>query len=79
MAARRNAAMSPLTEFAKRHALVVGIGLMFLLTWPIDLANSGRLPFKVPFPVYLFLGGFRRRRAEHDRVRRRAKRASSHF
>jgi membrane protease YdiL (CAAX protease family) len=48
--------MNLLTEFAKRHSLVLGIGLMFLLTWPIDLANSGRLPFKVPFPVYLFLG-----------------------
>jgi len=48
--------MNSLTEFAKRHSLVLGIGLMFLLTWPIDLANSGRLPFKVPFPVYLFLG-----------------------
>jgi membrane protease YdiL (CAAX protease family) len=29
---------------------------MFLLTWPIDLAFAGVLPFQVPFFVYLFLG-----------------------
>ena len=29
---------------------------MFLLTWPIDLSNSGVVPFQVPFIVYLFLG-----------------------
>lgn len=29
---------------------------MFLLTWPIDLANSGMLPFEVPFAVYIFIG-----------------------
>jgi len=46
---------SPL-EFLKRHALVIGILLMFLLTWPIDLSNSGALPFQVPFAIYLFLG-----------------------
>jgi len=45
-----------LTGFVKRHALVLGIALMFLLTWPIDLAHSGRLPLQVPFLVYLFLG-----------------------
>jgi membrane protease YdiL (CAAX protease family) len=44
------------TEFLKRYSLVIGIILMFLLTWPIDLANSGVLPFKVPFILYLFLG-----------------------
>lgn len=43
-------------KFIKRHSLVVGVALMFLLTWPIDLANSGLMPFQVPFPVYLFLG-----------------------
>jgi len=42
--------------FLKRHSLVLGIALMFLLTWPIDLANAGILPFKVPFILYLFLG-----------------------
>jgi len=35
----------------KRHAPVIGLALMFLLTWPIDLANSGVLPFHVPLPV----------------------------
>ncbi len=40
----------------QRHALVIGIFLMFLFTWPIDLSNSGLMPFKVPFILYLFLG-----------------------
>ena len=48
--------MKPLSEFLKRHALVIGIILMFALTWPIDLSNAGLLPFKVPFIMYLFLG-----------------------
>lgn len=48
--------MSNISKFIKRHALVVGITLMFLLTWPIDLANSGVMPYQVPFAVYLFLG-----------------------
>jgi membrane protease YdiL (CAAX protease family) len=43
-------------SFLQRHSLPLGIALMFLLTWPIDLANSGRMPFHVPFLVYLFLG-----------------------
>jgi hypothetical protein len=29
---------------------------MFALTWPIDLSNSGKMPFHVPFLIYLFLG-----------------------
>jgi len=29
---------------------------MFLLTWPIDLANWGIVPIQFPFIVYLFLG-----------------------
>jgi uncharacterized protein len=48
--------MKQFTEFLKRHSLVIGIILMFLLTWPIDLANSGVLPFHVPFAVYILLG-----------------------
>lgn len=48
--------MKTFTEFLKRHALVIGIVLMFLFTWPIDLSNSGLMPFKVPFILYLFLG-----------------------
>lgn len=43
-------------EFLKRHSLILGILLMFLFTWPIDLANAGILPFQVPFIVYIFLG-----------------------
>ena len=48
--------MNQTTAFLKRHSLVIGILLMFALTWPIDLANSGVLPIKFPFLVYLFLG-----------------------
>jgi len=48
--------MNPLTAFLKRHSLAIGVILMFALTWPIDLANSGVLPIKFPFLVYLFLG-----------------------
>ena len=48
--------MNQMTAFLKRHSLVIGIVLMFALTWPIDLANSGILPFKVPFLVALMVG-----------------------
>jgi len=48
--------MNQTTAFLKRHSLIIGIALMFALTWPIDLANSGVLPIKFPFVVYLFLG-----------------------
>lgn len=48
--------MNQIRGFLKRHSLVIGIALMFLLTWPIDLANSGILPIQVPFAVYIFLG-----------------------
>jgi len=44
------------TNFLQRHSLVIGIGLMFLLTWPIDLANSGIIQVELPFLVYIFLG-----------------------
>ena len=44
------------SEFLRRHSLVIGIILMFLFTWPIDLANSGVLPIQFPFIIYLFLG-----------------------
>jgi membrane protease YdiL (CAAX protease family) len=43
-------------EFLRRHSLMIGILLMFLLTWPIDLSNAGVLNFKVPFAVYILLG-----------------------
>ena len=48
--------MNQTTAFLKHHSLIIGITLMFALTWPIDLANSGVLPIKFPFLVYLFLG-----------------------
>jgi uncharacterized protein len=44
------------TIFIKRHSLIIGIILMFLYTWTIDLSNSGVLPFQVPFPLYITLG-----------------------
>lgn len=42
--------------FLRRHSLAAGLVLMFLLTWPIDLANSGILPLAVPMPIVLVLG-----------------------
>jgi membrane protease YdiL (CAAX protease family) len=48
--------MNNFTSFLKRHSLIIGILLMFALTWPIDLANSGILPVQFPFIVYVFLG-----------------------
>jgi uncharacterized protein len=44
------------TIFIKRHSLIIGIILMFLYTWTIDLSNSGVLPFQVPFTLYITLG-----------------------
>ena len=43
--------MVQLREFLKRHALIAGLILMVLFTWPIDLANSGVIPVQVPFAV----------------------------
>lgn len=48
--------MNKTTAFLKRHSLVIGILLMFALTWPIDLAHSEVLHFEVPFVIYIFLG-----------------------
>ena len=48
--------MNTTTAFLKRHSLVIGIVLMFLLTWPIDLSQQGLMPFNVPFIVYILLG-----------------------
>jgi uncharacterized protein len=48
--------MNKMTAFLKRYSLVIGILLMFTLTWPIDLAHSGVLPLQVPFVVYILLG-----------------------
>ena len=48
--------MQPKSQFLKRHSLVIGIILMFLYTWTIDLANADILPIQVPFPIYITLG-----------------------
>lgn len=48
--------MNKTTVFLKRYSLVIGILLMFAFTWPIDLANSGVLPIKFPFLIYITLG-----------------------
>jgi membrane protease YdiL (CAAX protease family) len=48
--------MKLILDFLKHHSLLSGIVLMFLLTWPIDLANSGVLAVQVPFAIYIFLG-----------------------
>lgn len=42
--------------FLKRHALVIGTILMFVLTWPTMLGSSGLIPFKPPFVLGLFAG-----------------------
>lgn len=43
-------------QFLTRHSLVIGIVLMFLLTWPVMFASSGVLPFNVPFILGLAAG-----------------------
>lgn len=48
--------MSSFRAFLRRYSLVAGLLVMFALTWPIDLANAGVLPFHIPFAVYLFVG-----------------------
>jgi membrane protease YdiL (CAAX protease family) len=45
-------------QLHKRYPLLVGILLLFLYTWIIDLSNSGVLPFQLPLilivPWFLF-------------------------
>ena len=48
--------MEPNFQFLKRHSLAIGVVLMFLLTWPLDLVNSGIIQMAIPFIVLLFLG-----------------------
>ncbi|HLO34249.1 MAG TPA: type II CAAX endopeptidase family protein [Anaerolineales bacterium] len=48
--------MKTINEFLKRHSLVAGILLMFLFTWPFDLAMAGLLPFKVPYVISITFG-----------------------
>ena len=40
-----------MNSFLQRHSLIIGLALMFLYTWTIDISNSGILPFKVPYVV----------------------------
>jgi len=44
------------TNLLKRHSLAIGILLMFLLTWPLDLVNAGIVKINLPFVLLLFLG-----------------------
>ena len=48
--------MQSMSQILKRHSLVIGIILMFLLTWPLDLVNSGIVKIEIPSIVLLFLG-----------------------
>jgi membrane protease YdiL (CAAX protease family) len=48
--------MNPTTAFLKRHSLVLGIVLMFLFTWSLDLVNTGIVKLNIPFIFLLFLG-----------------------
>ena len=43
--------MPTLQSCLRRHALPVGLALMFAFTWPIDLAHAGVLPSEVPFAL----------------------------
>ena len=55
-----NASVKRDMEFLKRHSLGMGLVLMFVLTWPIDLATAaearGWLPFHVPAGLVLSVG-----------------------
>jgi membrane protease YdiL (CAAX protease family) len=48
--------MNKTIALLKHHSLVLGIVLMFLLTWPLDLVNSGIVQIELPFVLLLFLG-----------------------
>jgi CAAX protease family protein len=37
----------------RRHSLLIGLLLMYALTWSVYLSNAGVLPFRLPFPLYL--------------------------
>jgi len=43
-------------SFLRNHSLIAGILLMFIFTWPIDLANAGLLHFKVPYVISITFG-----------------------
>jgi membrane protease YdiL (CAAX protease family) len=48
------------SSFAKRHSLLIGLVLMFALTWPLELGlaaqSHGLLPFHIPDTLGLFTG-----------------------
>ena len=52
--------MQNLRDMARRRPLALGYFLIFLFTWPVDLAmaaqSQGRLPFDVPEALGLFVG-----------------------
>jgi len=48
--------MKQINEFIKHHSLALGLILMFVVTWSIELAYSGFLIFSVPYGLYLVLG-----------------------
>lgn len=43
-------------KFFQHHSLLSGLVLVFLFTWPVDLAHSKILPFQLPPAAYLFVG-----------------------
>lgn len=48
--------MNRFRTFLRNHSFFFGLVLMFLLTWPIDLAAGGVLPWEVPETAALLLG-----------------------
>lgn len=48
--------MDSTKAFLKRHSLVLGVLMMFLFTWPLDLVNTGVVKANIPFIGLLFLG-----------------------
>jgi membrane protease YdiL (CAAX protease family) len=48
---------SQIIGFIKRHSLVIGILLMYTVTWSVHLSGAGILPVRFPFVVYA-LGGW---------------------
>ena len=53
---RSKGTVRSIRAFVTRHSLVIGILLMFLMTWPIDLSASQVLPFRVPMIVSILVG-----------------------
>lgn len=48
--------MNRFRTLVRKHSVIIGLALMFLLTWPIDLAGGGYVPWKVPETVGLLVG-----------------------